>query len=242
MSYGDIHNSTGTICKARFRSCPLEDSESGGHSESIEGFIEYQASTNDIPKKELKALLDEGLPPKDALEVIEGGYDSAPKSQKSLKDNKPVIMKLANGKEMEITPGVIDDNAVRLYKEGQCMAFATTLAERKGGKVALITDGNGTVVHAFSAKDGVIEDISGSMSLKSARSSIARQNDDAYRNNLYDRSRSLKLISPRKMRKLLESNQGSFKVGTEVGNISEQNFELAETFADAYCRKSHTSD
>lgn len=242
MSYGDIHNSTGTICKARFRSCPLEDSESGGHSESIEGFIEYQASTNDIPKKELKALLDEGLPPKDALQVVEGGYSSTPKSEKSFKNSEPVIMKLANGKEMEITPGVIDDNAIRLYKEGQCMAFAVALAERKGGKVALILNGNHSVVHAFSAKDGVIEDISGSMSLKSARSSIARQNDDAYRNNLYDRSRSLKLISPRKMRKLLESNQGSFKVGTEVGNISEQNFELAETFADAYCRKSHTSD
>lgn len=238
MSYGDIHNSTGTICKARFRTCPLEDSESGGHSESIEGFIEYQASTNDIPKKELKALLDEGLPPKDALEVIEGGYDSAPKSQKSLKDNKPVMMKLANGGEVEITPGLIDDNAIKLYKEGQCMAFATTLAERKGGKVALITDGNGTVVHAFSAKDGMIEDISGSMSLKSARASIDRQNDAAYKNNQYEMTKSFKLMSPRKMRKLLESNKGSFKVGSDVGDISQQNFEMAETFVDTYLKKS----
>lgn len=234
MSYRDIHNSTGTICKARFRACPLEDSESGGHSESIDSFVDYHETNNDSNAKQLKELLKEGLSPKEALEITDAGYSNLPKKRGTFKQGETLVMKNANGVNLTITPGVIDDNAKRLYKEGQCMAFAISLAERTGGKVALLTYSDGSVAHAFNSKNGVIEDIGESMSLKNAKNSIAIQNDRAFKNNQPEAMRTLKLMSPKKMRKLLESNSGAFKVGSETGNISEQNFELAETFVESY--------
>lgn len=75
MAYGEIHNSTGTICKATV-SCPLE----GGHSKDVEEYIHTVASEQGLDEERVRALVSDGTPAVDALAIVRQGLDAQPAS------------------------------------------------------------------------------------------------------------------------------------------------------------------
>lgn len=82
MAAGDIHNSTGTICKAKSdASCPL--STDGGHSKDIDSYVEYQVETSGVDGDAVRAMIADGTPPADAVEVAKAGHRSVANSESS---------------------------------------------------------------------------------------------------------------------------------------------------------------
>lgn len=77
MSKGQIHNTTGTICKAKERACPLEES---GHSNSIEAYVEHHVKESGINGDEVTAMIADGTPPADAVEVAKLGGGTVSKT------------------------------------------------------------------------------------------------------------------------------------------------------------------
>lgn len=77
MSKGQIHNTTGTICKAKKRACPLDDS---GHSSSIEAYVEHHVKESGINGEEVTAMIADGTPPADAVEVAKLGVGTVNKT------------------------------------------------------------------------------------------------------------------------------------------------------------------
>lgn len=72
MAHGDIHNLTGTICKAKTdESCPIQ----GGHSKDMEGFIAAVSQREDIDGDRVKALIEDGTPAGDAVAIVRDGID-----------------------------------------------------------------------------------------------------------------------------------------------------------------------
>jgi len=77
MAYGDIHNKTGTICKAKSdATCPL--SEDGGHSRDTDEYIDTISSRDGIDSNRVRALVKDGTPPADALALVRDDLDSQP--------------------------------------------------------------------------------------------------------------------------------------------------------------------
>lgn len=75
MARGDIHNSTGTICKAQSdATCPL--STDGGHSKDLESYVEYQVENKGVDGGAIRAMIVDGTPPADAVEVAMSGLSS----------------------------------------------------------------------------------------------------------------------------------------------------------------------
>lgn len=71
MAYGDIHNKTGTICKAKTdASCPLADEAEGGHSSDLGGFARYHG----VDEETFVGLVENArMAPKAALELMGSG-------------------------------------------------------------------------------------------------------------------------------------------------------------------------
>lgn len=65
----------------------------------------------------------------------------------------PVALLTASGHRVEVTPGVLDDKAVTVLTEGQCVALAVAVAERlEIGSISVLTETDGgetRVVHAW---------------------------------------------------------------------------------------------
>lgn len=74
MAYGEIHSSTGTICKAKSdASCPLS---TGGHSKSADEFIDNISAVEGLDRDKFRSMVADGTPLTDALSVLrEGGAD-----------------------------------------------------------------------------------------------------------------------------------------------------------------------
>ena len=65
MAKGDIHNATGTVCKADKIACPIQ----GGHSDNIESYVAHHVEESGVDESRVKELIADGLPPADAVYV-----------------------------------------------------------------------------------------------------------------------------------------------------------------------------
>lgn len=77
MAYGEIHNSTGTICKAT-TSCPLE----GGHSKDVDEYIETKVAEDGIDGDRVRAMVKDGTPAGEAVAIVKEGLDAQVSEQK----------------------------------------------------------------------------------------------------------------------------------------------------------------
>jgi len=75
MAYGDIHNKTGTICKAQSdATCPL--STDGGHSRNADEYIDMVSARDGLDAERIREIVREGNSPKDALSIVKDSIDS----------------------------------------------------------------------------------------------------------------------------------------------------------------------
>lgn len=148
----------------------------------------------------------------------------------------PQLFRDLSGRSLAIVPGLIDENARKLYTNGQCMAFAERLASRIGGRIALLMDVEGNVVHAYAAKSGKLYDIEGSRSARALKGGLRNLNGLAHRRSKPSMVRSFKGYSLRSFRAAIQKGRGAFTVGMEIGNIQEQDFDLAGSFVESYLR------
>lgn len=77
MAYGEIHNSTGTICKAT-KSCPIE----GGHSKDVDEYIEAKVAEDGIDGDRVRAMVKDGTPAGEAVAIVKEGLDAQISEQK----------------------------------------------------------------------------------------------------------------------------------------------------------------
>lgn len=70
MAYGDIHNHNGSICKADKRPCPFGDE---GHSKDVDSYVERKVEEHGIDGAEVKAMIADGTPLNDAVQVAREG-------------------------------------------------------------------------------------------------------------------------------------------------------------------------
>lgn len=74
MAYGDIHNETGTVCKAKSdATCPF----GGGHSSSEDEYIEHVSAVEGIDANKVRALIADGTPRQDAVAVVKESLDTS---------------------------------------------------------------------------------------------------------------------------------------------------------------------
>lgn len=79
----------------------------------------------------------------------------------------PILVRDARGMNVALTPGVLDDNARHLYKNGQCLALALALARsRPDTGISVLAyeadDGRTAVQHAWAvAPNGALVDVDG---------------------------------------------------------------------------------
>lgn len=89
MAYGDIHNKTGTICKAQSdETCPL--STDGGHSADLDGYAEAHG----VDAGTLKGLVENAkMAPKAALDLMGSGemVDTPSPLTKGFAEQKPLF-------------------------------------------------------------------------------------------------------------------------------------------------------
>ncbi len=71
MAYGEIHNSTGTICRAT-RSCPIE----GGHSKDVDEYIETKVAEEGIDGDRVREMVKDGTPAGEAVAIVKEGLDA----------------------------------------------------------------------------------------------------------------------------------------------------------------------
>lgn len=77
---------------------------------------------------------------------------------------EPVNWALSDGRQVTVTPGVIDEDAVLLFTRGQCLAFASEMSKKLGSnRIAVFVDERDqTLLHAYAeANDGTLYDIEG---------------------------------------------------------------------------------
>lgn len=91
--------------------------------------------------------------------------DDIPASARAKIENRePVLMSLSDGRNVTVTPGVIDEDAQLLFTRGQCLAFATELSKKLGTNrvVAFSDERDNTLIHAYAeGNDGTLYDIEG---------------------------------------------------------------------------------
>lgn len=89
---------------------------------------------------------------------------------------EPVTRTTARGLSVKVTPGVVDENADLLYKNGQCVAMARAIAEERGWGVAVATySEEGLVKHAWAVdENGTFWDVQG----ENGRDLIEEEMDD----------------------------------------------------------------
>lgn len=73
MAAGDIHNHNGTICKASKKPCPFGED---GHSKDIEAYIEHHVQESAVDGDSVRAMIADGTPPADAVEVAKAGHSA----------------------------------------------------------------------------------------------------------------------------------------------------------------------
>lgn len=77
MAYGEIHNSTGTICKAN-KNCPLE----GGHSKDVDEYLGAKAMELEVDPEVLQGLVRSGARPAEAVSIVRDGLVTPTSSTK----------------------------------------------------------------------------------------------------------------------------------------------------------------
>ena len=74
MAYGDIHNKTGTICKARSdATCPL--SADGGHSRDTDEYIDTVSARDGLNADRIRAIMRDGNSAREAVSIVSEGLD-----------------------------------------------------------------------------------------------------------------------------------------------------------------------
>lgn len=74
MAYGDIHNNSGTICRARKTACPLGED---GHSKDTDSFVAYHIENSGVDGDQVKGMIADGTPPGDAVAVAKMGLSAS---------------------------------------------------------------------------------------------------------------------------------------------------------------------
>jgi len=85
MSTGDIHNHNGSICTASKRPCPFGEE---GHSKDIDSYVDYHVNESGVDGDQVRAMIADGTPPADAVEVAKTGAQASPKLQKTVDELK----------------------------------------------------------------------------------------------------------------------------------------------------------
>lgn len=80
MAYGDIHNSTGTVCKAQIN-CPMQ----GGHSKDVDEYVESNAEKYGLDSQQIQGMIKDGTPLADAVSIARDGLETQKSQQKSSK-------------------------------------------------------------------------------------------------------------------------------------------------------------
>lgn len=160
MAYGNIHNKTGTICKAKSdATCPL--TTDGGHSSNEDEYINTVSSKEGIDPERVKALISEGTPRQDAISVVKDSLDEA-RSTKNENENARKIgfIKPESNKAIgryEMTDERLDLNKVHpgdRYYDSDGGAYIVETVQ-KGQTVTLSSIGSdGTVPRNTDGSDG----------------------------------------------------------------------------------------
>lgn len=134
----------------------------------------------------------------------------------------PVVRTSAPGMSVSITPGVVDESADFLYKNGQCVALATAIAQDRGWGVAVATySDEGLVKHAWAVDEsGALWDVDGS-------------HDRAAIEEALDEDEEIEVYRPQEVALLAEELEG---------RIGQQDVPLARTFVPAVLSGEHASD
>lgn len=104
---GDIHNSSGTICRAEKRPCPLG---ADGHSKNIEDFIEVNAAKHGYDADTMRRYASEGMKPKEILILAKENS----RTVATLNGEKSVVKKL---REAGSTVGFTDDQVRAAWRK-----------------------------------------------------------------------------------------------------------------------------
>lgn len=105
---GDIHNNSGTICRASKRPCPLGED---GHSKNIDEFIQFNVATNGYDEEVMRRYAKEGMPPREILLLAQENARTVATLNK--RTNK-VIERLNEGGS---TQGFTDDEVREAWRE-----------------------------------------------------------------------------------------------------------------------------
>lgn len=98
MAYGDIHNKTGTICKAKSdKTCPL--STDGGHSKDTAEYIETVSEREGLDAERVRSLVEDGTPAREAISIVREGLD-AQDAQSKFSFRKPARTEAIGNYEM----------------------------------------------------------------------------------------------------------------------------------------------
>lgn len=73
MATGDIHNHNGTVCRAEKGRCPFGDE---GHSKDLDSYVEHHVQESGVDGDQVRAMIADGTPPADAVEVAKAGQSS----------------------------------------------------------------------------------------------------------------------------------------------------------------------
>lgn len=77
MAAGDIHNHNGSICKADKRPCPFGEE---GHSKDVDSYVERKVEEHGVDGAEVRAMIADGTPPADAVEVAKSDLSAVSRS------------------------------------------------------------------------------------------------------------------------------------------------------------------
>lgn len=146
MSKGQIHNTTGTICKAKKRACPLEES---GHSNSIEAYVEHHVKESGVNGEEVTAMIADGTPPADAVEVAKLGMSGAVSGSFSKVDRK-VKKAIKRQRKADIAAVIAEDK--KLYNpRGATVKIVRSKIEGDDSTIKIVTaDGVETKYKTYS--------------------------------------------------------------------------------------------
>jgi len=70
MAYGDIHNDSGTVCRARKKPCPLGEYD---HSPSVEEYIYHKAKELRVDPSMIQRAVADGAKPAEAVALAKDG-------------------------------------------------------------------------------------------------------------------------------------------------------------------------
>jgi len=120
--YGDIHNATGTVCKAKIEAnCPYSSDE--GHAADVNEYVEYHVAHSGVDGEAIHSMIAAGTPPRDAIDVAKNGdFQHKPASKKVKRRSLFSRVKTVRAPS---TPEEVEEAALKLAED-----YASKKAEK----------------------------------------------------------------------------------------------------------------